>query len=146
MKNVEVQELIAKAAARAAEEAQLTVNKTLREIARLAFNDPRKLFDDSNRLIDLKNIDDDTAAAIQSVEVFEEYSGRGENREAIGQTKKIKLHPKTQALDMLCKHLALYAAEKRELSGNLIFLTQAEADAAREDGINRAGDKAAKKP
>jgi phage terminase small subunit len=79
-------------------------DKVLREIARIGFSDIRKAFDDSGELKQLKELDDDTAAAISSIEIIS--SGDG------SLIKKIKVWDKNSALEKLCKHLGLYDAEK----------------------------------
>lgn len=48
---------------------ELSTERTLKEVSRLAFCDPRKLIDENGRLKSLHELDDDTAAAIASVEV-----------------------------------------------------------------------------
>lgn len=45
-------------------ETGITLERTLREIAKGAFHDPRKFFDDSGALKPVTELDDDTAAAI----------------------------------------------------------------------------------
>lgn len=74
-----------------------------REYAKIGFSDIRKVFDENGNLINVKDIDADPAANISSVEIFEEYIGKGEERESIGQTKKIKFYDKVAALDKLAR-------------------------------------------
>ncbi len=49
--------------------------------------------------------DDDTAAAIAQVEVFESFEGTGNKRRFVGHTKKIRAWDKKAALELLLKHL-----------------------------------------
>lgn len=74
-----------------------------KEYAKIGFSDVRQIFDKDGNLIQIKDIPDDAAMNIASVEVFEEYQGRGETREYIGQTKKVKFYDKVNALDKLAK-------------------------------------------
>ena len=104
----------------AARAAGLTVERTMQEIARLAYSDPRKLFDKQGKLIPIHELDDDTAAAIASVEVEENYSGRGEERELAGFTKKIKAWDKNTALGHAVKVLGM-ATEKVEHTGTVVI-------------------------
>jgi phage terminase small subunit len=92
----------------------LTVERTLQEVARLAYFDPRKLYDDKGNLKPVHELDDDTAAAVGSVEQYEEYAGRGEEREIIGHTKKVKPFDKNAALDKAMKTLGLYEADNQQ--------------------------------
>lgn len=87
---------------------QVTADRVLKEIARLAFSDVRKLFRPDGALRPMSELDDDTAAALASVEVSEEFEGRGEERELSGFLKKVKVWDKNSALDKLCRHLNLY--------------------------------------
>lgn len=48
---------------------ELSTERTIKEVSRLAFCDPRKLVHEDGRLKQLHELDDDTAAAIASVEV-----------------------------------------------------------------------------
>jgi phage terminase small subunit len=99
---------------------QVTPERTLLEIARIAFSDPRKLFDESGQMKEPNEWDDDTAAAIASFEVEELYEGDGMGGKiAIGRAKKVKFWSKTAATDQLGKHLRLFLDHKdqtREIS------------------------------
>lgn len=92
---------------------ELKAERVLNEIARIAFSDLRKAFDERGGLKDIKDLDDDTAAAVASVEVIEERDKEGN---LIGFTKKLKLWDKNKAIDNACKHLGL-TREKLELTG-----------------------------
>lgn len=92
----------------------LTKENVLREIARLSFADVRKLYKESGELTPIHELDDDTAACVVGVEVFEEFEGEGKARTKIGQTKKYKLASKTEALQMAGRHLKLFT-DKHEV-------------------------------
>jgi phage terminase small subunit len=114
--NVDVLSAIEDGKAKRAAKVEITAERVLREIARVALLDPRKLFDESGNLKSPTELDDDTAAVLSSLEVFEEFAGRGELRESIGTTRKIKLWDKVSALTLLSKHLGLIS-ERHEHSG-----------------------------
>ena len=76
--------------------AVVTRERLLREIGRLAFVDPRLLLREDGTMLPLHELDDDTAAAIASVEV-DEYG-----------KVKYKLWDKGAAQEKLAKHLGLY--------------------------------------
>jgi phage terminase small subunit len=92
----------------------ITLERTLREIARGAFHDPRKFFDDAGNLKPIHELDDETAAALAGFDVTEEFSGRGQERERVGFTKKIKLADRKGYLDMLMKHLGGYKKDNEQ--------------------------------
>lgn len=74
-----------------------------KEYAKIGFSDIRKVFDENGNLIQVKDIPDESVANIASIEVFEEYQGRGDDRKFIGNTKKVKFYDKVAALDKLAK-------------------------------------------
>ncbi len=78
------------------------VNKStvLTEIINLARSDVRKLYNDDGSLKNPRDWDDATAAAISSVEVFE-------NRDLGGHTKKVRLWDKSKNLENLARYLKL---------------------------------------
>ena len=85
----------------------ISAERVLRERARLAFFDPRKLLDKDGAPIPLQDLDDDTAAAIAGMDVLEEFSGSGDDRVFTGYTKKYKLASKDPSLAALEKYFGL---------------------------------------
>ena len=81
-----------------AEKLGITAERVLRERARLAFYDPRNLRDKEGRVLQLHELDEDTARAVI------EYDDTGLGR-------KIKLASKDRSLLALERHLGLYAEE-----------------------------------
>lgn len=108
LKKLEIQTAIQKAIKKRARRVEITQDRVLQEYARLAFYDPRKLFDEDGKPKDISSLDDDTAAALAGLDVMEEYEGTGENRQFIGYTKKYKLANKLGALDSVAKHLGMF--------------------------------------
>lgn len=105
-----------------ADKLAISNERVLREVARLALFDPRRLFRPDGSPMPISELDDDTAAAIAGLEVVEEFEGSGEDRVFIGYTKKYKISDKNAALEKLCKHLGLYAPQKVEHSGGVTIL------------------------
>lgn len=99
--------------AKVQEETGITLSRTLREIARIGYFDPRKLFQPDGTPKRIDELDDDTAAALAGVDVLEEFEGSGKDRVFVGYTKKYKVADKKGALDMLMKHLDGYNAENK---------------------------------
>lgn len=99
---------------------EITQERVLQEMARIAFGDIRKLYNESGGLKNIQDIDDDTAAIITSIESTEEFDGFGQDREQIGYTKKVKTADKTKALDMLGKYFGIFK-EKVEVSQDKPF-------------------------
>lgn len=90
---------------------EVTVERVLKERARLAFFDPRKMFDADGKLLPIHELDEDSAAVIAGMEVEETLIGTGDKREVVSRTRKVKLSDKTASLTALEKHLGMYRDE-----------------------------------
>lgn len=97
----------------------ITAEKVLQEIAKMAFLDPRKLFASDGSLIPIHELDDHTAASVAGLEVNELFEGQGEQKHAYGLCKKIKIADKGQNLERLGKHLKLFT-DKVESTSEVI--------------------------
>jgi phage terminase small subunit len=75
----------------------------MREYARIAFADVRNIFGSDGNLKQISELDDDTAAVIQGIDVV----SVGNAMVGEGQVLKIKMADKIRALDMLSKHLGI---------------------------------------
>lgn len=114
LKNVKVQALLKRHLKERKNSLEITADRVLEEMARLAFFDVRKLFDDDGYPIHISNLDDDTAAAIVGVDVVT----KGNNDTGYADVMKIKLVDKKGALELLGKRLSLFT-DKTEVSGEL---------------------------
>jgi hypothetical protein len=63
----------------------------MQEIAKMAFFDPRKLFNSNGSRKLISEIDDHSAASIAGSEVCELFDGTGDQKHAYGLLKKMKL-------------------------------------------------------
>ncbi|MDR1351528.1 MAG: terminase small subunit [Zoogloeaceae bacterium] len=102
--NVIVQRAIAESIKARSERTQVDQDRVLKELARVAFFDPRKLFSEDGNLKALRELDDDTAAAIMGVDTI----AIGNDKVGVGELKKIKLADKVQALGMCMRHLGMF--------------------------------------
>lgn len=116
LRNAEIAARVAELQAKVADKLEITAERVLREVARLAFSDPRKFFNPDGSLKPITELDDDTAAALASFESVEKAipGGEGETEEV----RKFKVWDKPAALGMLGRHLKLFT-EKLEVSGDL---------------------------
>lgn len=103
----DIQEFIAERMKDRENRTQITQDKVLKELAKLAFFDIRKIYDDSGNLIPITELDDDSAAAIVGIDVVEVKVGDSENRE-VEYTKKLKLADKRASLVDIGKHLGMF--------------------------------------
>lgn len=95
----------------------ITRERVLREYARIGFLDIRTAFTDEGGMKSVKDMDEDTAAAIMAIEVDDLYEGYGEARTKVGVTQKVKFHPKLPALDAMAKTLNIAGVSRVELTG-----------------------------
>lgn len=96
----------------------ITAEKILKEFARIAFGDLRKLYHEDGRLKEVRELDDEGAAILSAIEVDELYS----DHKKIGYTKKVKLHNKLQALESLAKHLGLYQKDNEQGKNEAVII------------------------
>jgi phage terminase small subunit len=82
----------------------VTKERIIEELARLAFFDIRKCFNPDGTLKDITELDDDTAAALAGMDVVE--LGEAGDKEAL--LKKFKVSDKKGALELLGKHLKMW--------------------------------------
>jgi phage terminase small subunit len=100
------------------ERTAITADRVLVEIARMGFADIRQIFTAAGQLKDIATLPDEVAAAVQQVEVVTKPSAdvdKDGNRE-VEYVHKIKLADKKGSLEMLAKHLVLFA-DKLEITG-----------------------------
>lgn len=96
LRNAQVQSEVAKRTQKLMGKLEISAERVLRERARLAFLDPRKLVDANGKPLGVHELDEDTAAAVAG---FETERGR---------ITKLKLASKDASLTALEKHLGLY--------------------------------------
>lgn len=119
LSNAKVRAEIDTLLAKAAKAAEITVERTRKEIARIAYGDIRKLFDKGNRPRDISELTEDDAAMVASVEVVEEYRGQGERRTLVRRTYKLNTRNKLQALDQCMSLLGMHRTAESGESGGL---------------------------
>lgn len=105
LKKPEIQAALKEEMDKRAERTEITADKVLKEFAKLAFFDPRNLFDDKGNPKDITELDDSTAAALAGLDVVQEYDP---DTGVTSYTKKYKLASKQSALDSLGRHLGMF--------------------------------------
>jgi phage terminase small subunit len=108
LKNSKVAARIVELKAPAIAAAGLSVERTLREIARIAYADPRRLFRADGTLVPIVKLDEDAAGMIAAIEVDED-----------GRTTRVRMWDKNQALEKALRYLGLYERENTQRSENL---------------------------
>lgn len=105
LKNVEVKRFLESKGKQLATKLEISQERTLREIARMAYSDIRNIYNNDGSVKAVHELDDDTAAAISSVEIDEQVNGKSKVKT---RTKKFRFHDKTKAVEMLAKHFHIY--------------------------------------
>jgi phage terminase small subunit len=109
--NVSVRSAVADAQKKRSDRTEITQDRVLKEIARVAFGDPRDVMTWGPGGVTLKDsatLTDDQA--MQVSEVSETIGATG------GGSLKLKKHDKVKALELLGRHLGMFT-DKTELSG-----------------------------
>jgi len=94
--------------------------RTIRELARIAFFDIRKILGSDGQILPPDKWDKDVAPAIQSYRVNADGS------------RIVQLAPKLAALDALAKHLGLFEKDNRQKGESAMSVAEAIAAAQRE--------------
>ena len=126
--DVVVQALIKEGHQKAAAIAGLTVERTLLELARMAYSDPRKLKTKDGAWIPLEELDDDTAAALASLDeeqVTKVIEVNGKEKTVAEFNRKVKLWDKNSALEKAMKYHKLYADTPPPASVGTVIVVQA---------------------
>lgn len=120
LKKVDVKEALARAAQAVAEKAGLSVERTLREVARIAYSDPRRFYNPDGSLKEIHELDEDTAATVAQVEI-DEIKADGV---VIGRTKKLKHWDKNAALEKAMKYHGLYEKDNSQSKPIIVFRSE----------------------
>lgn len=105
--NVSVQAAVQAAMAARAKRAEVDADKILAEIGRLAYINPKKLFDAQGRLLPIHQLPDEIAVCISSLDVVTTRVP-GSDPVEVEYTTKIKFWDKRGSLELLGKHQKLF--------------------------------------
>lgn len=97
---------ISEAQQKRADRTEVTADRVLKELARIAFFDIRKLYSDDGTLKNPRDLDDDTAAALTGIDIQETVIPGGEGAPTIT-TRKAKVIDRTGALTLAMRHLGM---------------------------------------
>lgn len=83
--------------------ADVTVERIARELCRIAFFDPRELFDEEGRPVPIDELPEDTARVIAGLDVESLFAVENGAKAKVGQIRKYKIANKITALEVLAK-------------------------------------------
>lgn len=120
LKKVEIQKAVQAGMQKRSERTEITQDRVLQELAKVAFSDLRKVLTTGGALMDAQDWGDDVAGFISSVEVVKKPSGEQDEdgRPIVDHVHKIRAWDKMAALEKLGKHLGMFVdRSKHEVSG-----------------------------
>lgn len=103
-----IQAAVSQAVAARSKRTEVTADRVLQELARIAFLDVAQLLNDDGSIRRIQDMPEDARRALAGLEVVEIGGGEG-----LALAKKAKLGDKTRALELLGKHLGMF----RDTSG-----------------------------
>jgi phage terminase small subunit len=116
LKIPEIKEFIQKQQERRLKAAEVTCDRVIEELARVAFADIRGFYKPDGSMKKPHELNDDEAGAIASLETLEQFAGSGDERVKVGEVQKIKLWDKIASLRTLAQNLGMLK-EKHEHTG-----------------------------
>jgi phage terminase small subunit len=118
MKDPMISEYIQKLMDRRASKVDSKAEGVLQELTYIGHSDIREIFDEAGCVKPVSEWPTHIARAVASIEVFEEYQGSGNERQYIGQTKKVKFWDKPKALELKGKNERLFS-DRVEVTGKV---------------------------
>jgi len=112
-KAVKIASRVAELRDRVSKAADVTLDRWMREQARIAYADPLDIYQEDGTLKPLSQMSSDARAAIASIETESRTYGSGEDAEEFT-IKKVKLHNKTAAQDSIGRALGAYEKDNRQ--------------------------------
>lgn len=96
--------------------ADLTEERIMREVGRVAMSDVREIFTEQGNLKRIDQLPDDIAAAVSSVKVVTRGKKTADGDDEVEYVHEIKLADKGPALDKLMKWKGLYSEDNKQRS------------------------------
>jgi len=110
LRNVEIQEAVSKRQRKIQEKTEITQERVLAELSKLAFSNLADFFTvqpDGTAYVDLSELTREQAAALTEIQVDEYTEGRGEECREVKKVK-IKVADKTKNLELIGKFLGMF--------------------------------------
>ena len=90
------------------EKSDVTVARVLKELSHIAFVDVRECYGAVGGMLAVKQIPENVARAIASIETEELFEGVGQDRTRVGDTVKLRMNSKVSALELIGRHLKMF--------------------------------------
>lgn len=115
---------------------QVTVDRVVQELARIAFSDAGKLFAADGTPLRLVDLDEDTRRAIAGLEV----ARVGNAEVGVGEVLKIKIADKIKAAELLMRHLGGFERDNAQVKPPVFSMQQFFADLVRKPAAQAGGE------
>jgi phage terminase small subunit len=112
LRNVKVKNYIKKLQAELEEKTKITAEKVIKEFAKIAFHNPKNLFDETGNIIPVNELPDDVAAALTEIRT-EHFKPNPDDAGFLVKTT-YKTASKTAALENLGKHLGIFERDNKQ--------------------------------
>ena len=133
LRNSTIQAAIADVQARMAKRLEITAERTLRELAKVAFYDPREMYDAGGRPLPVGELDDMNAAALAGIETaVKEEDG------VVTVTHKYRMTDRVKALELLGRYHKLFT-DKVEHGGSVTLEQLVAGSMTHEGGEAQSG-------
>jgi phage terminase small subunit len=116
LKSAKIRAQIDAAIAERQRRTEITADKVLQEIYRVATSDIAKAFGADGKLLSVHEMPPEARAALAGIETEELFEKDGDERVLSGLSRKVRHWDKVKALELLGKHLGLFR-DKLEVSG-----------------------------
>jgi len=133
LRDPQIAALVANANAIRARKTELTAERVLAEIVRIAFSDLGEVFTAEGALRPIGEIPEDARRALASVETVERQVEADDGPVVRSVVRKVKLHDKLRALELAAKHLGLLAHDTGAPEGNREIVLRIKAGANGEE-------------
>jgi phage terminase small subunit len=99
----------------------LTVERTVKQIARIAYGDPRILYDSNGNMKPVHELSEDAAALLAGIETEQIFEGKGKEREYVGDLVKVKVRSAERALALAMSYLGMNKSAGAQSEGGLVL-------------------------
>ena len=116
LSNAKVQEYISKLTQKQQQRTEITADRVIEEIAKVAFCNIKNLYNEDGRLKEPQELEDHISATVSSFKNRREYQGKDEDGNAgFATIDEYKTYDKLKALELLGKRFAIFT-DKQEVT------------------------------
>lgn len=118
---VNIQDYISELKQVRAKRCKISQDNVLKELGKIGFIDIRDLYREDGRLKLPHELSDQAAASLASLEIEEifEFNPVSKDKEKVGEVKKVRLHNKISALELLGKHVGIFEKDNAQKKQDL---------------------------